>query len=261
MRIPISSNSTQSVGNRSSLFTTVISIFSGIILWELVGQFLDFRFFPPFSTVITATYDVSQEPIFWEQLSVSVQSLVLGYLIAATGGVFIGILSGLYQTVEYFFEVYVTVLLSTPKLVFAPVLLSIFGTNRTSQVVLIVLYAMPIIIVNSMAGIHAVKQSWVEMAQAFGATTLQRIDKVIIPGALPLVLTGLSIGISRAVSGMVAGEMFIAFIGIGALLRQRGNRFDVAGVWGILVVIVLLSIIILAVFNRLTSPIIRRYHY
>ena len=245
----------------TSPLIAILSVLSGLVMWEIAGRYLDFRFIPPFSEVIVATYEVCQEPEFWEQFSVSLQSLAIGYVMSVVFGVALGVLSGMYQTVEYFLDMYLTVLLSAPKLIFAPILLSFFGTSRDSQVALIMLYATPIIIVNSMAGVRAIQRSWVEMARSFGATSSQMIEKIVIPGALPLILSGLSIGISRAVNGMIAGEMFIAFLGIGALLRQRGNRFDIAGVWGILVVIILLSFTLLIIFDRLTKPLIQRYRY
>jgi NitT/TauT family transport system permease protein len=230
-----------------------MSVLGGIVLWELFGRFLGFRFLPPFTEVIVETIDRLDDAKFWQDFLISMRSLALGYGSAVIIGVLIGGLIGAYRAFEYMFEFYVEVLLATPKLIFAPIMLSLFGAGRESQIALIVLFAIPIIIVNTTTGVRTVKQSWVQMAKSFGASERQIFTKILLPGSAPLLLLGLSLGLTRAVKGMVAGEMFIAVVGIGAQLRRYGSRFDVAGTWSILVIIVLFSVILLVVFNHLTA--------
>jgi len=230
-----------------------LSIVGGIVLWELFGRFLGFRFLPPFTEVMVETAQRLDDAKFWQDFLISMRGLSLGYASAVVIGVLVGGLIGAYRAFEYMFEFYVEVLLATPKLIFAPIMLSLFGAGRESQVALIILFAVPIIIVNTTTGVRTVKQSWVEMARSFGASEWQIFTKILLPGSAPLLFLGLSLGLTRAVKGMVAGEMFIAVVGIGAQLRRYGSRFDVVGTWSILVIIVLFSVILLLVFNRLTA--------
>jgi NitT/TauT family transport system permease protein len=95
------------------------------------------------------------------------------------------------------------------------------------------------------------------MARSFGAEDLALFRRVIIPGATPLIMAGVRLGAGRAVKGMVNGEMFIATVGLGAIVSQAGDRFDAETVLAVLVLLVLVSLglnaVIRAVDARLTA--------
>jgi NitT/TauT family transport system permease protein len=76
------------------------------------------------------------------------------------------------------------------------------------------------------------------MARVFGATERQVLTRILLPGALPLIMAGVRIGMGRGVRAMIMGDMLIAVVGMGALLRRYGARFDAASVFGLLLVIV-----------------------
>jgi NitT/TauT family transport system permease protein len=103
---------------------------------------------------------------------------------------------------------------------------------------IVFLSAVLIIVVSTKSGIRNVDKGCVEMAQAFGANERQIFWRVLLPGALPLTMAGLRLGMVRAVKGMISGEMFIALLGLGALLRRHGNRFESERVFAILLVVV-----------------------
>jgi NitT/TauT family transport system permease protein len=81
------------------------------------------------------------------------------------------------------------------------------------------------------------------MARSFGANERQIFKHVLLPGALPMVMAGLRLGMGRAVRAMINGEMLIVLVGLGALLRTYGNRFDAASVYGLLLVIITVALI------------------
>jgi NitT/TauT family transport system permease protein len=96
-----------------------------------------------------------------------------------------------------------------------------------------------------LTGIRTVDKSLLEMAYAFGAREQQLFWKIMLPGALPLTMAGLRIGMGRAVKGMINGEMFIALIGlgVGALVKTYGSRFDIEKVLGIMIIIIAVAIV------------------
>jgi ABC-type nitrate/sulfonate/bicarbonate transport system permease component len=228
------------IGNaRHALF----SLLAGIAAWEVAGRALHYSFLPPFSNVLRAALDLITSGQILGYLAASLVSLIVGYGLAASGGVMLGLLMGRYRWVEYIFEVYINAFLAAPKIVFVPILYALFGLGRGTQVALVFISAFFIIVINTRGGIRNVDPSYVEMARAFGASERQLFWKVLLPGALPLTMAGLRLGMGRAVKGMIRGEMFIALIGLGALLRKYGNLFDSERVFAILLVVIGVALI------------------
>lgn len=237
--------------------TSTISLGVGLILWEIVGRAWDVSFFPPFTEVVEALGELFETGAIQQNLAASLTNLLLGFTISVIGGVLIGALMGLFPIINSALDMYVYALLTAPSLVFAPIFFSIFGLGRGSIVALIVTYAMFIIIINTADGVRGVRRDLVEMAQSYNATRFQTVRWVVIPAATPMIMAGLRLGVTRAVKGMINGEMFIAVVGLGRVVTQAGGRFDAAAVLAILIVIIavawLASALVRAIDNRLTS--------
>ncbi|HSP89708.1 MAG TPA: ABC transporter permease subunit [Vicinamibacterales bacterium] len=215
-----------------------LSLPAGIVAWEIAGRVSDFAFLPPFSAAVTAVWRMTWSGELPLNLLASLTALLAGYSAAVCAGIPLGLVMGRYRRVDAFLDAYITILLATPKLLFVPVLFGIFGTSRLTQVIFIFLSAVVIITVNARSGVRGVDAGCVEMARSFGATERQVLARVLLPGALPLVMAGVRMGMGRGVRAMVMGDMLIAVVGVGALLRKYGGRFDAASVFGLLLVVV-----------------------
>lgn len=236
---------------------TALALLGGIFLWEMFGQLLHFSFLPPFSAVLGAMWRMILSGEIPSNLGTSLLALALGYSMAIVVGVPIGVLMGRYQTIEYVLDPYVNALLATPSLLYIPILFGIFGISRLTQVAVIFLYAVIIIVVMCMSGIQTVESSYAEMARSFGATDRQMFRHILLPGAMPTIMSGLRLGMSRAVHGMINGELVIVLVGLGALLRQYGGRFDSASVFGILLVIIIVALTCNAVLKSIEWRVVR----
>jgi len=220
-----------------------VSLLIGAAVWEVAGRALHFSFLPPFSAVVRALAGLVASGQILGNLWASLLALALGYGLAAAAGILVGLLMGRYEAVEYVAGPFVNAFLAAPKLVFVPILYAFFGIGRGTQVAVVFLNAFFIIAINTMSGIRSVNHDCVEMARAFCASEGQLLRKVLLPGALPLTLAGLRVGVGRAVKGMISGEMFIALFGLGALLRKYGGRFDSERVYAVLLVVVAVAML------------------
>jgi len=227
------------------------SLSVGLGLMEILGRWLHFPFLPPVSAVIIAAWQMILSGEILGNLAVSLVGLASGFGLAASLGMLIGALMGRYRKVEHFLDLHVNAMLAAPSLIFVPILFAFFGVSRLSQVSVVFLYSFFSIIANTMAGIRTVDTHLVEMGRSFGATERQLFWKVMLPGALPLIMAGLRIGMGRAVKGMINGEMFIALIGLGALLKHYGSRFEADRVLGILLVIIVVAVITAGIVQAL----------
>lgn len=215
----------------------ILALASGIVLWEVAGQLLHFSFLPPFSAALDATWRMTISGEIPRNIVASLTALFVGYALAVVVGVPLGLLMGRYRKVDYALDPFLSILLVSPSILFVPILFSIFGTSRLTQVALVFIYVLTIVTINARSGIKTVDPGHVEMARSFGASERQIFRQIILPGALPLIMAGLRMGMGRGVRGMINGEMLIVFVGLGALLRQYGSRFDAASVYGLLLVV------------------------
>jgi len=242
------------VGDAGDAF---LSLLVGGVLWEIGARLLHFSFFPPLSGVLRAVVELTASGQIASNLGRSLVSLAIGYGLAVTSGVTLGMLMGRYRWVECVMEPYVNALLAAPKLIFVPIVYALFGLGRGTQVAIVFLSAFFVIVVNAMAGMRTVDQTCVEMARSFGASERQLFWRVLLPGSMPLTMAGLRLGMGQAVKGMINGEMFIALFGLGALLRKYGGRFDSERVFAILLVVVSVALVcswvIEAIERRVTA--------
>ncbi|MGP3920225.1 ABC transporter permease [Nonomuraea sp. 10N515B] len=233
-----------------------VSLAAGAAAWELIGHLADVSFFPPLSTVLARLAEMVSSGLIVTSLADSLVNLVLGFAISLAAGLLTGVAMGRYRKVEAALGVYVYALLTAPSLVFAPIFFSLLGEGRSSIVAVVVMYAMFVIIINTASAIQAVPAHLIEMARSYGASERQVLLRVMLPAAAPMIMAGVRLGVGRAVTGMINGEMFIAVVGLGRIITQAGGRFDGASVLAVLLVIIAVALgavaLVQAVDRRIT---------
>jgi NitT/TauT family transport system permease protein len=222
----------------------LVSLLVAVVIWEIAGRLLSTPFLPPFSAVMVAWWELVTEGDLLAQLAISLESLFIGYALALVFGLALGALMGRFRKVAYFFEPMLDIALSTPSIIYIPVLFALFGLGDGTRVAIVFLYSFFIIVVNTKTGIESADKALVEMARSFGASERQVLRKIMFPAALPMIMAGVRIGMSRAVKGMINGELFIALVGLGAQLRTFGGSFAIDKLLAVLLTICAVAIIL-----------------
>lgn len=225
--------------------------------WELVSRWLDPPFLPPPSAVAFALADLTTRGHIAGNLAVSLGSLLAGFSMAVLVGVATGTLMGRYHWAGRALDPYLHALLAAPSLAFVPVLFTVFGTGRGTQVGAVFLHAVFVIAATTQTGIRQAPVALLDMAWSFGATERDLFWKVRLPEARPIILSGLRVGVLYGIKGMINGEMFIAVTGLGALVRTHGGRFEPAHVLAVVVVVVGVALVCSAALDwaaRRTEP-------
>jgi len=217
---------------------SLVSLAVGAVLWELVGRAADVPFFPPLTVVLARLWEMITSGLIVSSLTQSLINLALGFAISLSLGLLLGTLIGRYRRVEAALGVYVYALLTAPSLVFAPIFFSVLGAGRSSIVGVVVMYSVFIMIINTASAIQNVPGHLLEMGRAYGANEWQMLVRILLPAAAPMIFAGIRLGVGRAVTGMINGEMFIAVVGLGRVVTQAGGRFDGASVLAVLIVII-----------------------
>ena len=181
-------------------------------IWEIVARAGVFppRLFPSLEVIAAAFWRLTINGILPHHALDTVIRLGAGFALAAIAGVAIGIGMGRSRAAEDIFLPLVSIGAPIPGIAYAPLFLLWFGLGNRSTVLLVGFVAAFPIIFNTWTGVKAVKEIWVRSAQAMGADNRRLFRYVILPGALPYVLTGLRLGLAQAWRILVGVEMLAA---------------------------------------------------
>ncbi len=181
-------------------------------MWEAVAWAGIFpkRLFPPLEQVALSTWQLTISGILPHHAVETIVRLLSGFALAAVFGVLIGVIMGRSRRAEDILLPLVSIGAPIPGLAYAPLFLLWFGLGNFSSILLVGFVAAFPIIFNSWTGVKAVKEIWVRSALSMGADDKRLFRYVIIPGALPYILTGLRLGLAQAWRILVAVEMLAA---------------------------------------------------
>jgi ABC-type nitrate/sulfonate/bicarbonate transport system permease component len=181
-------------------------------IWEVVAHAGLFppRFFPPLEAIAAVFARLTMSGVLPHHALDTLVRLMAGFALAALVGVTIGILMGRSRRAEDILLPLVSIGAPIPGLAYAPLFLLWFGPGNVSAIALVAFVSTFPIIYNSWTGVKAVKDIWVRSAQAMGANDRRLFRHVILPGALPYIMTGLRLGLAQAWRILVGIEMLAA---------------------------------------------------
>jgi NitT/TauT family transport system permease protein len=182
------------------------------LMWELTAYLGIFprKLFPPLEDVASALVRLTAAGILPHHVFDTLLRLTAGFALAAAAGVTIGIAMGRSRLAEDIFLPLISIGAPIPGIAYAPLFLLWFGLGNMSTVLLVGFVAAFPIVFNTWTGVKAVKEIWVRSAQAMGADNRRLFRHVILPGALPYILTGLRLGLAQAWRILVGVEMLAA---------------------------------------------------
>lgn len=228
---------------RADVLTTIVGLLVAAVLWQLVALAADASWLPTFDTIARRIADLLGQADFRSQLLHSVASMLTGYALAVVVGLVVGMAMGMSLLARYAFSIYVDILLFIPPVVVTPVFFSIFGLSNSAVLAVIFIFAAPIIASTTKVALTTVDRDLADAASSFGASRSQLARLVVFRAALPMIFTGLHLGIGRAVKGMIIGQLIISVVGIGGFEARFEQAFDSAGLWSIAVLVVVVAVV------------------
>ena len=181
-------------------------------LWEIVAWagIFPHQLFPTLEEIARSFVELTVAGILPHHTIQTLLRLLVGLSIAMSFGVTIGMLMGRSRRAEDIFLPLVSILAPIPGIAYTPLFLLWFGPGNFSAVLLVGFVSMFPVIYNTWTGVKAVKEIWLRSAQSMGASNRSMFRHVILPGALPYILTGLRLGLGQAWRILVAVEMLAA---------------------------------------------------
>lgn len=192
----------------------------------------------------------------WQHLAASLGRILVALLAAVIIGVPIGIAMGLNETVRGILDPLIEIYRPVPPLAYLPLMVIWFGIGETSKILLIYLAIFAPVALSAVAGVSSVAQARIRAAQALGANRWQLLRFVVLPNALPEILTGIRIGLGVGWSTLVAAELIAATRGLGFMVQSAGEFLAtdvvIAGISVIAIIAFGLELALRALQRRLT---------
>ena len=220
LRWPLSRRLTLSVAT----LLLLVALWWAITALQLIGPL----FLPPPQQVLQKLLTIASpvgfmDATLWQHLAASLTRIAIALLAAAVVGVPVGILMGMNNTARGILDPLIELYRPVPPLAYLPLMVIWFGIGETSKILLIYLAIFAPVVLSTVAGVKSAQQVRLRAARSLGASRGQVLWYVVLPGALPEILTGLRIGLGVGWSTLVAAELIAATRGLGFMVQSAGE--------------------------------------
>ena len=196
-----------------------------VALWETAVRvgIADARFFPPPSLVLITLYELLISGTVVQHTLTTVARVLAGFGIGGAAGLIAGLILGTVQPLRTALEPTISALYVIPKVAILPLVMLIFGLGEASKIAIVAIATFFIVVINTTAAVVGVEPIYVEAGRAFGARRLAMFRHIILPGALPMIVTGLRLALGTALIVVIAAEFVATQEGIGFFIWHAWN--------------------------------------
>jgi ABC-type nitrate/sulfonate/bicarbonate transport system permease component len=215
--------------NNEKKLLGIAGVVTFLVVWELVGnvlQLINPMFMSAPSLIFTAAVGMFSSGEIYNDLYVSGIELFWGFLLSALVAVPFGIMVGWYKRMSYIFDPLISAMNATPRVALLPLVIIWLGIGILSKVGIIFLGAVFPILINTRDGVKTTPYNLLTAARSFGASEWMLFKTVVLPSTIPFILTGLRLGLGRAIVGVMVGELYAATAGIGFMITVAGATFQ-----------------------------------
>ncbi len=236
----------------------LLSPFLFLLVWEVATRsgLFDSRFFPAPSTIFQATWESLRSGVLVENSLVSLRRVAIGFTVGAVPALLMGLTLGFSRLARAAIVPLVQAIYPIPKSAIAPLLLLIFGFGEASKWVLVALGVFFPVFFNTLSGVLNLDKIYSEVAQNFGANRYQFIHTVALPGAMPMIMTGLRLGVGMGLLLIAVAEIIGAESGLGYLIYNAWQLFQVETMYTGLLAIAVLGLTAQLLMNRLERALV-----
>ncbi|GAA0929774.1 ABC transporter permease [Pseudonocardia zijingensis] len=234
--------------------TSLIAI---AVAWELYGSAINPVLLSSPTAIIGATFEMIADGTLTKAMGESFVVLGVGSLIGVIAGLVIGLAAGRNQVIATLIELPLNALYATPTVALIPVIVVWFGFGPTAKTVVVILFVLFPVLINTMRGVQEVDRELVEVARSFCSGERRMWFDLILPSALPYVVTGLRLAIGRALIGVIVAEFFTAFSGLGYLIVTNANSFQTDRTFVPILVIAALGVLLTALLELVERRVVR----
>jgi sulfonate transport system permease protein len=227
----------------------LLSLAVFLLLWEWAGANIDPVLFTTPTAVAKAAVEMIGSGELWTYLWPSLKVLAIGFSLACVFGIGIGLLLARYEILDVALSVYITFLYSIPSVALVPLVVLWAGFETSAKVIILFMFAFFPMVINTYQGVKAVDPKLVEVGRAFRCSERQLWGNIVLPAALPFIVTGLRLALGRGLIGMVLADLYTAISGIGYLIVRTASTYQVNKMFVPIVTLGLLGVTLTALLR------------
>jgi ABC-type nitrate/sulfonate/bicarbonate transport system permease component len=226
----------------SLLGLRALSVAVILLAWEWYGRRTNPLLFTYPTAIAEAGVKLAHSGVLWKALGQSLSVLAWGLLLSIVVGVALGLAIGRSRVVEALLEVPMDALYAMPMVALVPIIVLWVGFGPVAKVVVVFLFSVFAILINTARGVKQVDPELVEVARSYLAREVGLWKDVVLPSALPFVVTGIRLAVGRALVGVVIAEFYTSIAGLGYLIVSYANTFQTAMVFVPVVILMALGV-------------------
>lgn len=230
-----------------------------IAIWQALSSFgiISPLFLPSPESIALALWQLIESGTIVAHLGWSLQRILAGWAIGTTAGLAIGLAMGIFSVARALGLPFVSALFPIPKIALLPLLILWFGIGEPSKIAVIALGVFFPTVISAYTACDSVPRNLIRMGQSFGLSGQNIVSEILLPGAMPGILSGFRISASIALILVVAAEMIGAQHGIGAFILSAGNLMQTDQLLAGVVVLSILGLLISFILGRVETWVLR----
>jgi ABC-type nitrate/sulfonate/bicarbonate transport system permease component len=220
----------------------LISLFIVLAVWEFYGRRVNPILFTYPLAIIRAFFSLVVSGELQSYMKDSLLVLLYASILSVIVGVFLGVVMGRFPLVEWATDIYINALYSMPMVAMVPLIVLWFGFKVPAKVIIVFLFMVFPILINTYQGVKDVDRNLQEVARSFCSSEGQLWRHLIIPSALPFIVVGIRLAIGRGLVGMIVAEFYTSVTGLGYMIVRYANAFETDKLFVPIVVVMILGV-------------------
>lgn len=232
----------RAIGPVGAVILAVLIVVAGelLVLNGIVNEII----VPRPTRVLTALVDTFSEGFFYGHLWVTTSEVLIGFVVGTMIGFALGAMLGISRKARAVSYPYIVAFQGLPKVVLAPVFLTIFGFGIESKIVMAIAISFFPVLINTMAGLTGVDPQARRLMRSLNASDWHIFTKLSLPSSLPMIFAGIKTGLTLSLVGAIVGEFVGAERGLGYLLDVYSYQLEIPRVWAITVILAAMGVVL-----------------
>jgi ABC-type nitrate/sulfonate/bicarbonate transport system permease component len=240
-------------GRYSSVFFGSIGVLILLVAWQICGStgIVDSKISSTPSEVFHAEVKLFGDGTIWTPISTSATEVGWGLLLIVILGLPIGIILGRVPVLRQMANPIISILNSVPYVLFLPLIVFWFGLGQEARVLVVLWAGVLPLVINTSAGVQNVDRDYLRVGQVFSVSRLRFFFSILIPAAMPFILTGLRLSIARALVGAIVVEFFLSSNGLGFFVQNATSNFQMSIAMAAIAIMAVAAVILTSLIGLL----------
>ena len=213
-----------------------------LIVWQLVGPYISPIFFSYPSQIAVAFYQTTANGELPYYLAQSLEVMVYGLIIAILVGIPLGVAMARIRWLDWALDLPINALYATPLVAVVPLLVLWFGIYLKAKIIVVFLFAVFPVLINTYQGVRECDKNMLEVAQSFRSSEWRTWQDVLLPFAVPYIIAGIRLAIGRGLIGMIIAEFYTTITGLGFMITKYANMFAMDKTFVPVIVLMILGV-------------------